>query len=298
MMDVPPDRAEMFATFDRLAGTLRDIAGERPLVFLLNPGNWGDSLIREGAEAFLNHHGFRYERVSLRDFRHRKVSVRELSAKLDHPDPVLLFNGNGMMKPGNDRLSIVADLTQQFKTSIFLPATYSVDPAAYGFAPSSHFFIREEAQSRAFLPKAPLCHDMAFFLRPSGLGPGHGVGYMFRWDSEAPKNQPIPKGNVDISTGGKTDTPIDGFLSHVARFETVHTNRLHVGIAAALLGRDTHLYANGYGKNRAIYEQSLRPYFANVRFAERFDVPPAEVQRSFIDRLRRIARRHPPSGRA
>lgn len=282
------DRAEMRATFSFLAEQLGAIAGGRPFVFLLNPGNWGDSLIRAGAEAFLHHYGFRYERASLRDFRHRKVSVESLCAKLGHADPVLLFNGNGMMKPGNGRLEELARLTRRFSTSIFLPATYSVGPGAYDFPATCHYFVRDEMQSRAFLPDAPFCHDMAFFLSPPDPGPGKGVGYMFRRDAEAPREQLIPRGNVDISRKGKTDTPIDGFLAHVARFQTVHTNRLHVGIAAALLGRRTFLYANDYGKNRAIYDGSLRPYFPNVSFAERFDVPASEVDRSFADRLRGI----------
>lgn len=46
----------------------------------------------------------------------------------------------------------------------------------------------------------------------------------------------------------------------------VETNRLHVGIGAALLGKEVMLHDNSYGKIRAIYEASLREW-PNVRFA-------------------------------
>ncbi len=284
-----PGRAPALTeAFDLLAETLRGIAQGRPFVFVLNPGNWGDSLIRAGAEAFLAHYGFRCIRANLRDFRGNPGKVEELRLALKHPDPVFLFNGNGMMKPGNKRLPEVAALTQRFSTAIFLPATYSFDPRSLDFLPNSHFLIREEAQSRRFLPQAPLFHDMAVFLTFPGVPPGQGVGFMFRRDSEAPADQKIPRGNVDISDRGKTDTPIDGFIAHIARFQTVHTNRLHVGIAAALLGRDCHLYANGYSKNAAIHDHSLKPHFPNVTFSDRYEVPASQVEPAVLGRMRRL----------
>jgi exopolysaccharide biosynthesis predicted pyruvyltransferase EpsI len=47
----------------------------------------------------------------------------------------------------------------------------------------------------------------------------------------------------------------------------VETNRLHVGIGAALLGKQVVLHDNSYGKIRAIYDASLQDW-PNVRFAE------------------------------
>lgn len=47
-------------------------------------------------------------------------------------------------------------------------------------------------------------------------------------------------------------------LRALARYERVETDRLHIGIGAALLGRPVRLHANAYHKIRGIYEYSLR----------------------------------------
>jgi exopolysaccharide biosynthesis predicted pyruvyltransferase EpsI len=47
-------------------------------------------------------------------------------------------------------------------------------------------------------------------------------------------------------------------LELIARAEAIVTNRLHVGMAAALLGKRVRLYDNSYGKIRDVYESSLK----------------------------------------
>jgi exopolysaccharide biosynthesis predicted pyruvyltransferase EpsI len=54
------------------------------------------------------------------------------------------------------------------------------------------------------------------------------------------------------------------FLRFLDAFDEVHTNRIHVCIASALLGKQVRLYANSYWKNRAIFEASLEGRFDNV----------------------------------
>jgi exopolysaccharide biosynthesis predicted pyruvyltransferase EpsI len=48
------------------------------------------------------------------------------------------------------------------------------------------------------------------------------------------------------------------FVSAVAGAARVYTDRLHVAIAAHILGRRARLYGNRYHKNRGVYEYSLR----------------------------------------
>jgi exopolysaccharide biosynthesis predicted pyruvyltransferase EpsI len=57
------------------------------------------------------------------------------------------------------------------------------------------------------------------------------------------------------------------FLSVLMRARAVHTNRLHVGIGAALLGKRVRLADNSYGKIKAVYEASLSG-FKDVSFHE------------------------------
>jgi exopolysaccharide biosynthesis predicted pyruvyltransferase EpsI len=56
-------------------------------------------------------------------------------------------------------------------------------------------------------------------------------------------------------------------LRVIMRFSAVRTDRLHVAIAGALLGKRVELYAGSYYKNRAVYDFSLRR-FRNVRFVD------------------------------
>jgi exopolysaccharide biosynthesis predicted pyruvyltransferase EpsI len=56
-------------------------------------------------------------------------------------------------------------------------------------------------------------------------------------------------------------------LRAIDRFETIRTDRLHVAIAGAVLGKAVVLYPGSYFKNRAVYDFSLRPY-PNVKFAD------------------------------
>lgn len=60
----------------------------------------------------------------------------------------------------------------------------------------------------------------------------------------------------------------DGYRDRVVAADLVVTNRLHVAIPAALLGKETHLVDSGYHKLRGIYEHSLR-HLDNITFVTR-----------------------------
>ena len=56
-------------------------------------------------------------------------------------------------------------------------------------------------------------------------------------------------------------------LSAIAGHHAIETDRLHVAIAGGLLGIDTTLHDNSYGKNRAVFDLSLRGRFPTVTLA-------------------------------
>ena len=68
---------------------------------------------------------------------------------------------------------------------------------------------------------------------------------------------------ADISKRGS----FKDYVSTVANAERVYTDRLHVAILAAILGKETLLIGNSYHKNRGVYEHSLRR-FPWVRYRE------------------------------
>lgn len=61
---------------------------------------------------------------------------------------------------------------------------------------------------------------------------------------------------MDISKRGS----FKDFVSTIANADRVYTDRLHVAILAAILGKETLLIGNRYHKNRGVYEYSLRRF--------------------------------------
>jgi exopolysaccharide biosynthesis predicted pyruvyltransferase EpsI len=97
----------------------------------------------------------------------------------------------------------------------------------------------------------------------------------FREDAEK-TDVLIPWDNLDLSwIFGPEDGQIDeraaarisrSLLRFISTFEVVNTNRLHIGIAGALLGKEVNLYGNSYNKIQAIYQLSIKNRFPNVRW--------------------------------
>ena len=75
----------------------------------------------------------------------------------------------------------------------------------------------------------------------------------YRNDGEATRRY-LPDGNNDISV---TCESLDEFLWTIARHELVRTDRAHVTIAAAMLGKQVEYAASNYHKVPAIVAYSL-----------------------------------------
>lgn len=94
----------------------------------------------------------------------------------------------------------------------------------------------------------------------------------FRLDGESARNGILPENNIDLSdtfTFGSTTRESADFttfllLTLLNQCKTVHTDRLHIAISAALLGINVDLHANNYYKIREIYLYSLKDKYPNV----------------------------------
>lgn len=99
----------------------------------------------------------------------------------------------------------------------------------------------------------------------------------FRKDSEGrfTKTLALEPGNIDLSVAWPK-TPwlskgfssyylepsllfnsVSWFLSYVDMFDEIHTDRLHVSVAAFLLKKKAFIYDNNYGKVKSVYEYSM-----------------------------------------
>jgi len=104
--------------------------------------------------------------------------------------------------------------------------------------------------------------------------PVNGALRVFRADVEAvPRHsgdrlQDIPGAYVsEFANRVEHDFVARDLLDTVDRADVIVTNRLHIGIAGALLGKRVKLYDNSYGKIRDVYQSSLKGY-ALVSFEE------------------------------
>ena len=133
---------------------------------------------------------------------------------------------------------------------------------------------------------ARIDHDLAFAIGPTTIHSliknnskiTSGCLHAFRTDEEG-RGTEIPKGNRDLSLeniipkfpentqslAGIVETSRAIFKA-IEPFSTVKTNRLHIAIASALLGKKTIMKKNSYFKNRAIYQYSIKQNFSNVKF--------------------------------
>lgn len=95
----------------------------------------------------------------------------------------------------------------------------------------------------------------------------------FRVDSER-TDIALPPDNLDVSlmfdhgvgSPHAARCATLGMMSFLNAFDRVATNRLHVCILTALLGKEVDFYPNSYFKNEAVYMLSMRARFPNVHW--------------------------------
>jgi len=249
-----PVRDAMKAPFEALERTLVEVARSGPVYYRPNRGNWGDALIDAGARRFFAQIGLDVRVVSDRRF-------DRLRMRLDRG--VLVYGGGGAWYgPWRSITRPIEADSRRHRRVIVLPSTFAVEPDI----PGGLFFARDESESMRHVPQARFCHDLAFLLQPEVAACGEGEGWFLRDDDERSGCLVPPPHNDDLSARGTWRTPIDGFFDAVGRFEVVHTDRLHVAIAALLLGRELHLYAGSYFKNEAVFRSSMEPFFERAHF--------------------------------
>lgn len=262
---------------------LRLRSAGRRVIFLRNDGNYGDGLIRHAAELFLHDVGIE-PLVMDTSTRWKKLAALAMGAADPYGRRTLfVYNGGGAwaehcsvgLRAVARQLKVCADV-------VVLPSTIEMMPLVR----RPTIYRRDQSESRALMPDAPFCHDMAFYLgllpqqrwfQPTSESPGNATqgptntgqtrrpkGIFFRRDNESriATASSLP-GNCDISQWGNHLSDIQVFLREIDRCDEVVTDRLHVAIAGVLLGRKVFLAPGKTFKIRAIFEASIAPFFDN-----------------------------------
>lgn len=224
-----------------------------PRLYMANPGNLGDALIREGTIAYFKEINLSYEEV-------RKPPRDKIGT--------FIYGGGGAWCKNWNNSRYVSAAVDNARKIIVLPSTYAIHSPLYKIRKIS-FFCRDKKDSLLYCKKAKYHQDMAFHLWGS-IGPiqaGIGVGYFMRTDKESAKLFKIPRDNRDISIQGKTYSDTQGFIASINKYREIHTDRLHVAIVACMLGKKIYFYEGNYWKNRAIYQTKMEGTF-DVTFRE------------------------------
>lgn len=245
--------------FKVLRDTILSQSSSAGVYYLPNKGNWGDALIRQGTLKFLADCGIDFEEIT----RDGKDSFE----KLEKDKLVLMGGGGSWCNLWDHSIQILEELSRRH-TVIVLPSSYELQPRFE----NTTYFSRDRFESVENVPGSIFCHDMAFYLGRDFYPkkPGRGEGYFFRTDPESANRIAIPKGNRDISRKGKERSRIEGFFRRINRYEKIFTDRLHVSIAGALLGKEVHLYPGAYFKNLAVLNSSMIGRYEKVFFHDDF----------------------------
>ena len=217
---------------------LEAIGDSEDMTFVRGVGKMGDHLIGGGTRALLA--GRPYREVSLRE-------VGRVRGRL-----ALLGGGGAWCEPYHELMpEALPVLERTFDRVVVLPSSFDLSVEAVAQALSrtrAVVFARERESYRQIrtVCDARLAHDASFFFDFSPWRrEGHGVLNAWRTDRESSGRYALPAGNVDISVACES---LDEWLWTIARHARVRTDRAHVLIAGALLGKTVEYRASSYHK--------------------------------------------------
>lgn len=104
----------------------------------------------------------------------------------------------------------------------------------------------------------------------------HDIIFAMRVDKEKNDNLNVPRKLINdfsivasFGSGNYKQSLYSArkFLTLINLYDEIHTDRLHVAIGAALLGKKVKIYNNGYYKCKGVYEKSMKE-MENVSFIE------------------------------
>ncbi|MEI6647880.1 MAG: polysaccharide pyruvyl transferase family protein [bacterium] len=283
---------------------LRELAAEADIVYCPNGGNAGDAMIASAtydlfAEAGVSFTLFDPEHFdpkgttlvyggggnliplypSARTFIERyHRSVRRLIVLphtiQGHADLLAVLGENvDLLTRENISYNYVKRVTSGPRVFLADDLALSLSPSAYLDKPEGWFWMICRQENSGYR-KIKLWFILAreHWRRRCFPVSGH-VLQAFRGDQERTRNT-LPRGNVDVSRllKCKNLSPVQAacttqmLFRFINNYQEVQTDRLHVAIAAALLGKQVKMYANSTYKCEAVYRCSLAGRFPQIQW--------------------------------
>lgn len=239
-------------SIDQSRQLLLETIGPNPDLTLIRPeGNIGDELIWAGTRSLLS------ERI------YREIGLEEVASSSGE---LAVIMGSGawgrVYNQFMPELLAIAEL--RFSRVIVLPSTFEVSEDRVRDALTGSratFFAREVESYRQIsgLCRARLALDGAYYFDYSEFRDVDGTGELnaFRTDEERLGLLAPPSDNRDLSI---TAESLEDWLETISQFETVNTDRAHVMIAAALMGKRVNYAPSCYFKVDALAEALFDDY--------------------------------------
>ncbi len=260
-----------------------------PFLFYRNSGNAGDMLIQFATEKFFQTHNISYVEYSNEAYKTNKnivysgggtfVEYYEHCAQViaQHQDSCKTFTLLPHTITGHTEL--LNSLDNRFH--LFARELKSLDYLSTASPNSQHYL----SQDLAFFLKS----DDLLGLKPPPVFPhldpklqikwlkalsvlrkidGSTPSSFYRVDCESSQNIRLPEENVDISrlfefrhkTPAQRSAITSAFVRAVVQSSDIYTDRLHVSICGAILGKNVTLSAGAYYKNHEIFKHSLKHF--------------------------------------
>jgi exopolysaccharide biosynthesis predicted pyruvyltransferase EpsI len=244
------------------------------VVYCANPGNAGDALIAHATFQL-----FEKLNIKLQIIKHEEIVH----------DKIIFYAGGGNLVEGKykNAYQFLNNNFRQNREIILLPHTVHGYDELLLSAKNLTIFCREKTSyqnlSAIGFPSERLflAHDMAFQLAKKEfqdyLMNGKGTAYCYRTDKESARTFDMPNDNLDISLSWNGElwhrpdfakNVTHSLASYLSAFENIKTDRLHVAILAAIMGKKVVMYPNNYYKIKAVFEYSIKEAFDNVVLIE------------------------------
>lgn len=263
---------------DPIAHIARRLSNGGHCYFMPNGGNLGDCLIASATIQAFEKAGIPWSLI-----RGKRQSVR--------PSDLLVFGGGGSLVPLYEGgIECVESLQRLGAPVVVLPQTVRGNEAFWKHARAVTVFCRD-SNSLDFIRSFPnitsfLADDMALRLDltedpfstvaafRAALAERKEKRHLLAHRGDCEALGPADEESIDISalaypamhSGESIHANACAFLTILASYAEIRTDRLHVAIGGSLLGIPVQLHDNANGKNRAVYETSLRERFPQLRF--------------------------------
>ena len=234
--------------------------GEKNFHFLANEGNAGDGLIHSGFYQLADRLGLQLETFHYPEDRRGKH--------------LMIMGAGAFCAASWHKVDAVQYYSSRFEHVYLLPSTFEttfppIERMLRELPANVTVFCRELVSHEAVLKMVPrpemvfLDHDLAFHMDYTPWKkPGQGELNAFRTDKESLLNR-VPSPNYDVSNMGR-EYHHTLIVDIVSNFESINTDRLHVAIAGANLGKKVRVFSGNYHKISSIYDYSIRDKFPNV----------------------------------